>query len=146
MTSTELTDSEPKPLAELNDSDYPRVYGSPVETAAVTATKSSIDELTANPNPKAVVAIVDNKQVSRILKREGYNVTQHQVKPLNLFPSPMDAFQYALYSFGITDIYIVLMINKRQNTIYGYHILDLTQNYSLVDDLINRLKNKDYLL
>lgn len=57
----------------------------------------------------------------------------------------MDAFQYALYSFGQEDIYIVLMVNIRQHTIYGYHILDLTQKNSLADDLINRLRNKDYL-
>jgi hypothetical protein len=58
----------------------------------------------------------------------------------------MDSFQYALYSFGLEDVFIVLMINIRQKTIYGYHILDLTQKNSLADDLINRLRNKDYMM
>jgi len=58
----------------------------------------------------------------------------------------MDAFRYALYSFGQENIYIVLMVNIKQHTIYGYHILDLTQKNSLEDDIINRLRNKDYLL
>ncbi len=68
------------------------------------------------------------------------------IELVNTFPSPMDSFQYALYSFGQEDVFIVLMINIRQKTIYGYHILDLTQKNSLADDLINRLKNKDYMM
>ena len=68
------------------------------------------------------------------------------IELVNTFPSPMDSFQYALYSFGQEDVFIVLMINIRQKTIYGYHILDLTQKNSLADDLINRLKNKDYMI
>jgi hypothetical protein len=68
------------------------------------------------------------------------------IELVNTFPSPMDSFQYALYSFGQEDLFIVVMINIRQKTIYGYHILDLTQKNSLADDLINRLKNKDYMM
>lgn len=68
------------------------------------------------------------------------------IELVNTFPSPMDSFQYALYSFGQEDLFIVLMINIRQKTIYGYHILDLTQKNSLADDLINRLRNKDYMM
>jgi hypothetical protein len=68
------------------------------------------------------------------------------IELVNTFPSPMDSFQYALYSFGLEDVFIVLMINIRQKTIYGYHILDLTQKNSLADDLINRLRNKDYMM
>ena len=68
------------------------------------------------------------------------------IELVNTFPSPMDSFQYALYSFGQEDVFIVLMINIRQKTIYGYHILDLTQKNSLADDLINRLRNKDYMM
>jgi hypothetical protein len=58
----------------------------------------------------------------------------------------MDSFQYALYAFGQENFFIVVMINIRQKTIYGHHILDLTQTNSLADDLINRLKNKNYLI
>jgi len=58
----------------------------------------------------------------------------------------MDSFQYALYAFGLKDLFIVIMINIRQKTIYGHHILDLTQKNSLADDLVNRLKNKNYLV
>jgi hypothetical protein len=68
------------------------------------------------------------------------------IELVNTFPSPMDSFQYALYSFGQEDLFIVVMINIRQKTIYGYHILDLTQKNSLADDLINRLRNKDYMM
>lgn len=132
---------------ELSDSDYPPVYGEPV------AEKSNLSEHLKTAVLEAITeqcqpseALVDSHQVCKILKEEDYEVKDEDVKSLNIFPSPMDAFQYALYSFGVTDVYIVLMVNIRQSTIYGYHILDLTQNYSLVDDLINRLQNKDFLL
>jgi hypothetical protein len=94
----------------------------------------------------AITAIVDNTQVIDILKREGYRMLEDAIKLVNTFPSPMDSFQYALYSFGQEDIYIVLMVNIRHKSIYGYHILDLTQKNSLADDLINRLRNKNYII
>ncbi|MGH1441691.1 MAG: hypothetical protein ACRBBR_16375 [Cellvibrionaceae bacterium] len=132
---------------ELSDADYPPVYGEPVFEKPGTATAGHASELEAiTEQCEPSTALVDNDKVGSILKSEGFGINNDEVKSLNIFPSPMDAFQYALYSFGITDIYIVLMINIRQRTIYGYHILDLTQNYSLVDDLINRLQNKDFLL
>jgi hypothetical protein len=128
VTTQELTDS-----TELSDSDYPRVYGSP------------LDNLPGFTKPPAI-AIIDNEKVCEILKQEGYNTQKSQVKALNFFHSPIDAFQYAFYHFGITDIYIVLMINKRKRSIYGYHVLDLTQEYSLSDDLVNRMKTKAMVL
>jgi len=132
---------------ELSDADYPPVYGEPIIKKAKPnhiVHGSPLEAITKQCKPSE--ALVDNNKVSTILRSEGFEVKDDEIKSLNIFPSPMDAFQYALYSFGITDIYIVLMVNIRQNTIYGYHVLDLTQNYSLVDDLINRLQNKDFLL
>jgi hypothetical protein len=124
VSIAESGDLSMREATELNDSDYPPVSGFHTD------------------KPKPMLALIDKVQVSRILNNEGYGVNQHQVKPLHFFPSPMDSFQYALYHFGIVDIYIVLMINKRQKSIYGYHILDLTQEYSLVDDLITRMKTQ----
>ncbi|MFT6390093.1 MAG: hypothetical protein ACJAUP_003494 [Cellvibrionaceae bacterium] len=71
---------------------------------------------------------------------------ENNIELVNTFPSPMDSFQYALYAFGQEDFFIVIMTNIRQKTIYGYHILDLTDKNSLADDLVNRLRNKNYLL
>jgi len=142
-TSGEHQQSNP---TELNDSDYPPVYGEPVfgKTSPNTVVNSSpLEAITEQCEPSTV--LVDNHKVGTILKTEGFGIDENEIKSLNIFPSPMDAFQYALYSFGITDVYIVLMINIRQRTIYGHHVLDLTQNYSLADDLINRLQNKDFL-
>lgn len=116
---------------ELTDSDYPPVYGAALES------KSSANDRS--------VAIIDHLKICEILFDEGYEVEVKQVKSLNIFPSPMNAFQYALYSFGTADMFLVVMVNKRQNSIYGYHVLDLTQTYSLVDDLVNKLKAKSYL-
>ncbi|MEO0444159.1 MAG: hypothetical protein AAFZ92_10570 [Pseudomonadota bacterium] len=127
--------SRPMPKTALSDSDYPRVYGSPLNTA--------------KPNPylhKSSITIIDNKYIHSILKNEGYEVPLDKVKNLHFFPSPMDAFNYGLYQFGLEDIFIVLMINKRQNNIYGYHVLDLTQKYSLEKDLRTRLKTKEMVL
>ena len=119
---------------ELSDSDYPPVYGT-----------SPLDNIPGFTKPPAV-AIVDNNKVCEILNQEGYKTDQQQVKALNFFHSPIDVFQYALYYFGVTDFFIVLMINKRQRSIYGYHVLDLTQEYSLSEDLANRMKAKDIIL
>ena len=91
-------------------------------------------------------ALVQEKDLHLLLKKEGFEVKTGDIKFLNIFPSPMDAFKYGLYSFGLEDIYLVVMVNIRQMTVYGYHVLDLTQNNSLVDDLINRLKNKNYVV
>lgn len=106
----------------LSDSDYPPVYGA-----------SPFDSLPGYTKAPAVA----------IIKKEGYDVTSDTVKALNLFQSPMDAFQYALYYFGVKDFFIVLMINKRQRSIYGYHVLDLTQKHSISDDIVNCLKNRN---
>jgi hypothetical protein len=92
------------------------------------------------------ITIVDDKQVKEILEREGYRMNKDELELVNTFPSPMDSFQYALYSFGQEDFYIVLMINIKHKSIYGYHILDLTEKNSLADDLINRLKNKNFVI
>lgn len=149
-------DAEQAELYELSDADYPPVYGEPVlgrnSSTTVASNHSSTTIIDHSPFEAITKqcdlssALVDSHQVCQILTSEGYKVAEEEVRSLNIFPSPMDAFQYALYSFGITDIYIVLMVNMRQRTIYGHHILDLTQNYSLVDDLINQLQNKDFLL
>ncbi len=92
------------------------------------------------------ITIVDDKQVKDILEREGYRMNKGKIELVNIFPSPMDSFQYALYSFGQEDFYIVLMINIKQKSIYGYHILDLTQKNTLADDIINRLRNKNFIV
>jgi len=134
-------------LKELSDSDYPPVYGEPVferRSPNTIVDNSQFEAITEQCEPSSV--LIDIHKVCEILNSEGFSVTDEDIDALNIFPSPMDAFQYALYSFGISDTYIVLMVNIRQHTIYGYHVLDLTQNYSLVDDLINRLQNKDFLL
>ena len=127
-----------KHKTELSDSDYPPVYGTPYEP-------SPLDGMPGFTKPPAV-AIVDNEKVWKILKKEGYKPQKDAVKALNFFHSPIDVFQYALYHFGTTDFFIVLMINKRKRSIYGYHILDLTQEYSLSEDLVNRMKAKDIIL
>jgi hypothetical protein len=135
---------------ELSDSDYPPVYGTPYNTTTYdkeidTDSGSPLDNLPGFTKPPSV-AIVDNEKVWKILKREGYDLQKQEVKALNFFHSPIDVFQYALYYFGVTDFFIVLMINKRQRSIYGYHVLDLTQEYSLSEDLANRMKAKDIIL
>ena len=127
--------SNPIQETELSDSDYPPVYGSLLSSAKP-------NQYPQTPSNK----IIDNKDVHSILKNEGYEVALDRVKHLNFFPSPMDAFNYGLYQFGLDDIFIVLMINKRQKNIYGYHVLDLTQQYSLEEDLLTRLKTKEMLL
>lgn len=139
----------------MSDSEYPPLYSvsSTDENSAdeiksnIEIDQSSLEALleTANTDLKDTV-LVDSKDVKKILDKEGFDPVIEDVKALNVFPSPMDAFQYALYTFGKQDMYIVLMVNIRLKTIYGYHVLDLTQEYSLADDLINRLKNKDFLL
>lgn len=137
-----------KDIDELSDSDYPPVYGEPIfeRTSPYSATlDNALEAITEQLEPSE--ALVDSKHVNILLKQAGFSdIDEDRIQSLNIFPSPMDAFQYALYSFGITDVYIVLMVNIRQRSIYGHHVLDLTQNYSLVDDLIDRLKNKDFLL
>lgn len=133
--------------SELTDSDYPPVYAEPGFERSSPNTivdNSPFEAITEQCEPSS--ALVNIHKVCQTLNSEGFNVSDKEINALNIFPSPMDAFQYALYSFGITDTYIVLMVNIHQRTIYGYHVLDLTQNYSLVDNLINSLQNKDFLL
>lgn len=117
----------------VSDADYPQVGLSP------------FDHLPGFTKPTSD-ALVDNRQIGAILKREGYGSHSKRIKAINFFVSPIDAFQYALYSFGITDIYIVVMVNKRQKTVYGHHIVDLTQEYSIADDIVNHMKNKSFVM
>lgn len=136
----------------MSDSEYPPLYNVSSDSddeikSNIEIDQSSLEALleTANADLKDSV-LVDSEDVKKILDKEGFDPLIDDVKAINVFPSPMDAFQYALYTFGQEDMYIVLMVNIRLKTIYGYHVLDLTQDYSLADDLINRLKNKDFLL
>ena len=132
MASAELGNAPEHELpAELTDSDYPPVGGFVPTT---------------NLNPKTTTtAVLEKSHITRLLKSEGYGVNDQQVVPLNFFPSPMDSFQYGLYQFGIKDIYIVVMINKRRKSVYGHHLLDLTQTYSLEEDLVTRMRSQSSL-
>ncbi|MGH1485030.1 MAG: hypothetical protein ACRBCI_02345 [Cellvibrionaceae bacterium] len=145
-TSRDGLNETVKERTELSDSDYPPVYGTPYDSSYGSSCDASpLDNMPGFTKPPAV-AIVDNEKVWKILRKEGYTAQKAQVKALNFFHSPIDVFQYALYYFGTTDFFIVLMINKRKRSIYGYHILDLTQEYSLSEDLANRMKAKDIIL
>ena len=92
------------------------------------------------------VAIIDNAELIEILDQEGFEVSEEKIQALNFFNSPIGAFQYALYAFGIPDFYIVLMVNKRKRSVYGYHVIDFTEKYSLSDDLSNRMKTPAMVL
>jgi len=92
------------------------------------------------------VAIIDNAELIEILDKEGFEVSADKIQALNFFNSPIGAFQYALYSFGVADFYIVLMVNKRKRSVYGYHVIDFTEKYSLSDDLSNRMKTPSMVL
>lgn len=106
---------------------------------------SPFDNLPGFTKP-STTAIIDNAELIEILIKEGFNVNDEQIQALNFFNSPIGAFQYALYYFGLPDFYIVLMVNKRHSSVYGYHIIDFTDKYSLSDDLSNRMKTPSMVL
>jgi len=91
-------------------------------------------------------AIIDNPELIELLGDEGFTVNDEQIQALNFFNSPIGAFQYALYYFGVPDFYIVLMVNQRKRSVYGYHVIDFTDKYSLSDDLSNRMKTSAMVL
>ena len=113
--------------------------------AARADVNSPFDNIPGFTKPSKV-AILDNEELAGILADEGFSVTNEQIQALNFFNSPIGAFQYALYYFGVTDFYIVLMVNRRQRSVYGYHVIDFTDKYSLSDDLSNRMKTSSMVL
>lgn len=115
------------------------------ENAERADVNSPFDNIPGFTKPSKV-AIIDNAELIGILSNEGFEVKDEHIQALNFFNSPIGAFQYALYYFGITDFYIVLMVNRRQRSVYGYHVIDFTDKYSLTEDLSNRMKTPAMVL
>ena len=124
----------------------PKVASAEASEPSILSESSASVEKTIETNqasPKQ--PLVSDSQVFTILSESGLEVDAGQVNALNFFPSPIGAFTYALFTFGIADHYIVLMVNSRNRSIYGYHILDLTQEYSLEEDLVTQMRAQAFL-
>lgn len=115
------------------------------ETTSGAGITSPFDNIPGFTKPSKE-AIIKNTELIDILKLEGFEISNEQIQALNFFNSPIGAFQYALYYFSVPDFYIVLMVNRRQRSVYGYHVIDFTDKYSLSEDLSNRMKTPSMVL
>jgi len=73
-----------------------------------------------------------------ILKVEGISIDLDDLEIPYVYIHPNKCFEHILLSYGVKDLFIVIVTNTKE--IIGYHILDLKEKYGIKDKNINHIR------
>jgi hypothetical protein len=67
--------------------------------------------------------------VESVIQAEDLNASIPDLKIDSIYHNGEKTFEHVLLNYGLENFFLVIIVELKDNSVYGYHILDLNKKY-----------------